>query len=336
MKFGVYGANRQYIHQIFLNMTGGRLESPANNLDLLYANNGKATVNANVRVNLAGGVIDVNKITSTKSPVGTPSTIDFLFNGGTYRPNAAESTFPEKQMTSLTVGEGGAKFDLIVDNQLTLATQPLVTAEGVERDGGITLDATGDAVLTLSVSNAFNGPIVVNGGKVVPSVPEAVNCATGVVVNGAGVFDANGLALTFGTLSGDGLYTNGTVTVTDAVEPVGSSLSVESLVLANGATLRCPVTGDAQSGLTAPYLSAGSIAVGGMVWLDLGLGLDEAPPHGTRILIAKVPAGVGFPPIRFRNPGWARTTVAFSRVTADGVIEIWAEAIPRPLALVIR
>jgi len=70
-------------------------------------------------------------------------------------------------------------------------------------------------------------PTRLNGGKVVPTVPEAVNCATGVVVNGTGVFDANGMALTFGTLSGDGLYTNGTVTVTDAVEPTGTSLAVD-------------------------------------------------------------------------------------------------------------
>ena len=280
MRFAVYGTSSDYIHQIALNMTGGRLESPANDLDLLYANNDKASVDANVRVNLAGGVIDVNKITSTKTLGTSRSTIDFHFNGGTYRPNAAESTFPVKLMTSFTVGEGGAKFDLIETNQLTLATQPLVTAEGVEHDGGITLDATGDAVLTLSVSNAFNGPIVVNGGKVVPTVPEAVNCATGVVVNGAGVFDANGLALTFGTLGGDGLYTNGTVTVTDSVEPTGTSLAVESLVLANGATLRCPVTGDAQSGFAAPCFAAGSVSGQGTVWLDLGFAADAPPPHG--------------------------------------------------------
>jgi len=335
MKFGVYGSNRQYIHQIFLNMTGGRLESPENNLDLLYANNGKATVDANVHVNLAGGVIDVNKITSTKTLGTSISTIDFHFNGGTYRPNAAESTFPEKLMTSFTVGEGGAKFDLIENNLLTLATQPLVTADGVEHDGGITLDATGDAVLTLSVSNAFNGPIIVNGGKVVPTVPEAVNCATGVVVNGTGVFDANGMALTFGTLSGDGLYTNGTVTVTDAVEPTGTSLAVESLVLANGATLRCPVSGEAPQ-FAAPYLAAGSLSAGGAVWLDLGLAADAPPPHGTRVLIAKVPSGVGFPAIRFRNPGWTKATVSLSRVTNDGYTEIWAEVVPLGTVVILR
>ena len=335
MKFGVYGSNRQYIHQIFLNMTGGRLESPTNNLDLLYANGGKATVDANVRVNLAGGVIDVNTIMATKTLGTSPSTIDFHFNGGTYRPNAAESTFPEKEMTSFTVGEGGAKFDLIENNLLTLATQPLVTAEGVEQDGGITLDATGDAVLTLSVSNAFNGPIVVNGGKVVPTVPEAVNCATGVVVNGAGVFDANGLALTFGKLGGDGLYTNGTVTVTDAVEPTGTSLAVESLVLANGATLRCPVTGEAPQ-FTAPYLAAGSLSAGGTVWLDLGLAADAPPPHGTRVLIAKVPSGVGFPAIRFCNPGWTKATVSLLRVTNGDYTEIWAEVVPRATVIILR
>ncbi len=335
MKFGVYGANRQYSHQIFLNMTGGRLESPANNLDLLYANGGKATVDANVHVNLAGGVIDVNKITSTKTLGTSISTIDFLFNGGTYRPNAAESTFPEKEMTSFTVGEGGAKFDLIENNLLTLATQPLVTAEGVEHDGGITLDATGDAVLTLSVSNAFNGPIVVNGGKVVPTVPEAVNCATGVVVNGAGVFDANGLALTFGKLGGDGLYTNGTVTVTDAVEPTGTSLAVESLVLANGATLRCPAS-DASGSWSAPCLAAGSVSGQGTLWLDLGFAADAPPPHGTRVLIAKVPSGVGFPAIRFRNPGWTKATVSLSRVTNGDYTEIWAEVVPRAMVLILR
>ena len=126
------------------------------------------------------------------------------------------------------------------------------------------------------------------------------------------------------------------MTVTDSVEPTGTSLAVESLVLANGATLRCPVTGDAQSGFAAPCFAAGSVSGQGTVWLDLGLAADAPPPHGTRVLIARVPAGSNFPCVRFRNPGWTKSTVSISRVTNNGYTEIWAEVVPRAMVLILR
>ena len=86
----------------------------------------------------------------------------------------------------------------------------------------------------------------------------------------------------------------------------------------------------------APCFAAGSVLGQGTLWLDLGLAADAPPPNGTRLLIARVPVGSGFPCVHFRNPGWTKATVSLSRVTNDGYTEIWAEVVPRATVVILR
>ena len=332
ISFGAYDDGYTYIPYITLNMQGGHFDAPASTLNLMRKN-------AKVRVNLCGGVLDILSFTQGKS-IGssTGSSLDFHFSGGTYRPNAESSSFPPKTMTSFTVGEGGAKFDLCESNALTL-NQALTTAPGVAQDGGIALTATGDAVLTLNVANAFNGPITVNGGTIRPAVEGAASCAEGVVVNGAGVFDANGMDFTFGYLKGNGgTYVNGTVTVTGYVEPGALGLNVQNLVFGGGATLRCPVSGGAEGGWSAPCLKvSGIVSAQGGVTVDIG-GSESSPlPIGTRVKVVEIAAGGSFPSIRVVGVCERRSSIALSRVVgANGVTEVWAEVVPLGTVLHLR
>ena len=330
--FGGYGGSRTYLHNITLNMTGGRFEAAEANLDLMNKN-------AKVHVNLCGGVLDVKSLTQTRSINSYGSSMDFHFSGGTYRPNAAESSFPVKTMTSFTVGEGGAKFDLCETNKLTLA-QALTTASGVADDGGIELTAeTAAALLTLNVANAFNGPLTVNGGTIRPTVAAAASCAAGVIVNDGGVFDANGIDFTFGYLRGNGgVYTNGTVTVTGAVEPVSGAVFVQDLVFGSGATLRCPISGSAESGWSAPCLKvSGSVTAQGGVTLDLG-GTESSPlQKGARVKVAEVAGGGSFPSLRVTGTCERTATFALRRtVGASGETEVWVEVVSLGMALHLR
>ncbi len=332
ISFGAYDDGYTYIPYITLNMQGGHFDAPGSTLNLMRKN-------AKVRVSLCGGVLDILSFTQGKS-IGssTGSSLDFHFSGGTYRPNAAESTFPVKTMSSFTVGEGGAKFDLCEANALTLK-QALTTAPGVAQDGGIELTATGAALLTLDAANAFNGPLTVNGGTMMPSAAACASCAAGVVVNGSGVFDANGFGFTFGDLKGNGgTYTNGTVTVTGSVEPGPLGLNVQNLVFGGGAALRCPIAGDADAGWSAPCLKVcGSVSAQGVVTLNLG-GTELAPLEiGARVKVAEVAAGGAFPSLRVMGVCERRASFALVRTVGEsGATEIWAAVVPRGTTLHLR
>ena len=287
---------------------------------------------------LHGGVLETGYIKRT-TPDGTyKAAADVYFNGGLFRPLASGKELAG--FTTFAVGEGGARFDLGEANALTIG-QALTTTNGVVSDGGIALTATtADALLTLKVANAFNGPLKVDGGTMRPTVAAAASCASGVEVNNGGVFDANGFDFTFGFLRGDGgVYSNGTVTVTGEVAPSNGTFTVENLVFADGAVLKCPASGDATAGWSAPYLTvAQSAGMAGNAYLDLGHDAGDPLPKHSRVKVAELAPGVeSFPRLRGTGTGQPGAGVAYSRREgAGGVTEIWVEVVPPAFMLIFR
>ena len=323
----------QYPARGTINMDSGTIRTVATKGVMLCVSQ-----NSIGKLNLRGGVLEAGYINRSSTAANTQAHV--LFDGGTFKSLASSYTFPNKTLTSLMVGEGGAKFDLGESNAVTL-NQALNKAQDVAADGGIALTATtADALLTLKVANAFNGPLKVDGGTMRPTVAAAASCASGVEVNNGGVFDANGFDFTFGFLRGDGgVYSNGTVTVTGEVAPSNGTFTVGNLVLAGGATLKCPVAGDATAGWSAPYLTvAGSVAKAGDAFLDLGHDAGNPLAKGCRVKVAELAEGVdAFPSLRATGIGLPGAGVSLSRqAREDGVTEIWAEVVPPAFMLIFR
>lgn len=324
--------SRPYPARGIIDIYGGLFRTTAGKgIDLAYGN-------GHGSLNLHGGVLETGYIKRT-TPDGTyKAAADVYFNGGLFRPLASGKELAG--FTTFAVGEGGARFDLGEANALTIG-QALTTTNGIVSDGGIALTATtADALLTLKVANAFNGPLTVNGGTMRPTVAAAASCAAGVEVNNGGVFDANGFGFTFGFLRGEGgVYSNGTVTVTGEVAPSNTTFTVADLVLADGAVLKCPVSGNAAQGWTAPYLTvAGSVAKAGDAFLDLGHDADDPLAKGCRVKVAELAPGVdAFPSLRATGIGLPGASASLSRqAREDGVTEIWAEVVPPAFMLIFR
>ena len=315
--------NATYPARGIINIYGGVFRTAATaGIDLSF-------YNAHGTLNLYGGTLESGCIKRSNNDGYYSAQADVHFDGGTFKPTLSERSLGN--LTTFTVGEGGAKFDLGETNTLTLA-QTLTTAAGVEADGGIALTATAtNAVLALTAANAFNGPLTVNGGTMLPTVAAAASCATGVVVNAGGVFDANGLDFTFAYLKGNGgIYTNGTVTVTGEVVPGELGLYVQDIAFGSGATLKSAVGGNAGDGWTAPCLNvSGSATANGGVTLDLG-GTEDAPlPRGARVKVAEVVGGGAFPAVCATGVCDGTSTFRVSRtVNGDGATEVWAEVVP--------
>jgi hypothetical protein len=121
--------------------------------------------------------------------------------------------------------------------------------------------------------------------------------------------------------------------------PSNGTFTVGNLVLAGGATLKCPVAGDATAGWSAPYLTvAGSVAKAGDAFLDLGHDADDPLAKGCRVRVAELAPGVdAFPSLRATGVGLPSAGVALSRqAREDGVTEIWAEVVPPAFMLIFR
>ena len=323
-----YSSNRKYHARGIINLYGGLFRTkPEYGFDLMRGI-------GHGSLNLCGGVLETGFIKNTKG--NNKALGDVHFDGGTFRP--LQSGKEMKGWDTFTVGPGGATFDLSRANALTLA-QTLAATNGTS--GGVRLVAGTNtaAVLTLAAVNTFEGPVRVDGGRLVPTVPGAVNSSTGVVVNAGGVFDANTYDFTFHSLGGDGgFYSNGVVTVTGVVAPSNTTFTVEDIVFADGAELSCPVEGDVESGLKAPYLTvAKSVTKVGSVIIDLGLSGERLLPKFTSVKIAETAPGVVFPQMQIVNAGVAGSTSKLKRlVREDGVTEVYVNIVPKATAVLVR
>ena len=323
-----YSSKRKYPARGIINIHGGLFRTKSEHNVRLMMGHGHGTLN------MYGGVLETGFINTEKNYDKAQG--DVHFDGGTFRPLQSGKTL--NNFTTFTVGPGGATFDLSKANALTLGQT--LTADG-ERTGGITLDAGSNAaaVLTLAAANDFGGALTVTGGRMVTLVPAAASCATGVVVNASGVFDANTYNYTFHTLAGEGgVYSNGTVTVTERVAPGNTTFTVEDLVLADGAVLSCPVACSEAGIWSAPWLTVSkSCAKQGVAYLDMGRPADDPLPRGTSIKVAELAQGVVFPRLDGIGAGDPGTVLSFRRVhREDGMTEVWASPVAAGLKIVVR
>ena len=270
--------------------------------------------------NLHGGTFIAPCITRE----GTSGDIGFHWNGGTYKPTSNDVAFVCKKPWSYNiVSTKGAILDIANGNVFTL-NQAFTHDEelGANEDGGV--EKRGDGTLLMECANTFNGPCTVSGGVMRPSLAAAV--PGGIVANGSGRFDMNGLAITVPYLKGDGgLVDNGVLTVANLIEPL-SSVTVANLVLGNNAVFKSHHSYDEEkSAWKSNFFKVLSSVSGGFA-IDLGHDPDYLIPDTFDIKVAEFARGVEEPKTVLVNVG--RTNPQYvirrdRRVNSEGNTELW-------------
>jgi fibronectin-binding autotransporter adhesin len=189
----------------------------SNGLDL----NASSAAVSQTAINLNGGTLTAGAF--FKTSIGDTQTAVINWNGGLLRAGATGPAFlPALPGVAINVQTGGAKID--TSNFEVTVAQPIAHDERLDgRDGG--LRKVGEGVLTLAADNTYDGPTLVDLGKVVLSgtlnatsrvvvqgatlelgAADRVNDAANFELNGNGLFDTRGFNEMAGalTLSGDG------------------------------------------------------------------------------------------------------------------------------------
>jgi autotransporter-associated beta strand protein len=145
-------------------------------------------------INLNGGTLVVGNISSNS----TPNTSNLVLNGGLLQ--ARSNATINANLTSITVGSGGARFD--TNGFDVTVGRALVAASG--SSGGLTKDGAG--TLTLGAVSTFTGATVVNSGTLTYSLGSA---ATLSLPSDAGLSGAGSFSATAGLLKINGNMTLG-------------------------------------------------------------------------------------------------------------------------------
>jgi autotransporter-associated beta strand protein len=173
-------------------------------------------------VNLNGGILAVSRVGAATggAQAGGTLTATFNFNGGTLKANASSTTFyqgnassPVLPITSI-VKTGGAIIDTTNFNISILEPLRHDGSLGATADGGLTKYGTG--ILTLTATNTYTGPTVVNNGTLAVNGSlgtNAVTVAANATLSGTGTAGTNVTVNAGGTLSPAGPGTIGTLTV---------------------------------------------------------------------------------------------------------------------------
>ncbi|MBQ3097251.1 MAG: hypothetical protein IJC66_03760, partial [Kiritimatiellae bacterium] len=347
-----------------INIHGGLLEltNPADNVGEISKMNGDVDINlfggelayagrchvtgnkksTKINIRLAGGKLTAKKLTCADfdqwDTTGSGGCRALYWDGGTFKPTADGNKL-DSNWTANVVAAGGAKFDLsaIPGGTYTLNKPFTHDGECEGEDGGIELTAGG--TLILNVANEMNGPVVVRGGVVVPTLQAAV---PGGIVLAGGTFNCNNQEFQVPYLKGaGGEAVNGMITVQGMLAPLDSApadapyVTVESLDIAQDAVVKCPIK-ETEDGWIAPFFRVTSSCTGKIV-LDFSLDSDVSLPSDIRVKVAEYASSVSsFPGLTGINYGIARgRTFAKETVTDSETGMTSVYAVLRPMGTVV-
>lgn len=193
-----------------------------------------------------GGAVLLNKlyIDIGAKPVGTVN-----FNGGKLIARATQPDFMGVDNSGwlegvrFVVHEGG----VVVDSQGFEVGNKHPLISGAEVDGGFR--KLGSGSFTFAVTNAFNGPTVVEEGTLVMGVDDALPETNIVIAKSGATFNVNGKKQVLATLGGGGSVSGlGSLSVTDTIAPgdsgVGTLTLSGGLESMEGATLAVTISDD--------------------------------------------------------------------------------------------
>jgi autotransporter-associated beta strand protein len=147
--------------------------------------------------NLNGGTFTLGALT-----VGTLANSSIRFNGGTLRPSFASATFLQN-FDAADVRNGGAVIDTAgFATTIAQALRHSVIGGDAAIDGG--LRKLGSGTLTLSGSNTFTGPTVVEAGTLLLGNSSALSASTFDTASAGTLSFGSLTSATFGGLSGSG------------------------------------------------------------------------------------------------------------------------------------
>jgi autotransporter-associated beta strand protein len=274
------------------------------------------------RINLHGGVFTAQSIIKKYSE----ATIGFYWNGGTFRPISNDTSMVVTEPWSYNiVSTNGAIFDIGKDKVFRF-NQEFTHDEALSsnQDGGI--EKRGEGTLLMDSANSFNGPCIVSGGVMRPSLTSAVPSGSGIVANGSGCFDMNGLNFVVPYLKGDGgIVNNGVLTVTDLIDPM-STVTLDNLRLGENVVFKSRHSCDEdEQEWKYNFFKVLSSATGSFT-IVLGHEPAYEIPDSFSIKVAEFAPGVTEPKTKVINAG--RPSPRFvllreRRLNAEGNTELW-------------
>ena len=256
---------------------------------------GGSSADARTAFDLSGGSLAVGDIQWVNK--NFPGTASWRWNGTTFKPQvdaaAGTKSFAGPWKTN-AVDAGGAKFDLSGMDAGTVYRMAIplthAAALGETADGGVRV-TEGSGVLALAAANTFTGPVVIDGGTLRAGVAGAIPATATVEVNAGGILDLGGLTVTVANVCGNGgVISNGTLRVTGEVR--SDALSIESLVLAEGAKISVPLVCEESVWSAGTFTVTDAFSAEGPVNLSVaGLAEGVKLPKDFSIQIATLPAG---------------------------------------------
>ncbi len=245
-----------------LNVNGGTFN---NNSQSIRVQQGATGV-----VNLNGGVLALNQFDNAGGVGGT-----VYFNGGTLRANVNGASLLQSH-NAYVVKTGGA----VMDSQGYSVSVDVPLTSGSSPDGG--LKKVGSGTLTLSATNAYNGPTTLSAGTLAMGVNALITGTSSLLLN-------SGSTLLFALNAPSGptnIMVNGSVTLAGQINVSDSG------IVANSVYPVIYYTGNlTNNGVTVAALSPWAFTI------------DTSVPHLVRLLV-----GQKYPLLQMTNPSFGVST----------------------------